>query len=131
MGLYHLEDRRHSEREGQGEGSFACIGSGGFSSVRDLSSQAGNFSHLTFFKQMDSLKISLLFAGEEIRQYLVGPRGPPGPPGPGVDGMSLSLDYDELTRRFISYLTSNCLSIPLEAEQKLVQSVKDLLVLTE
>lgn len=45
--------------------------------------------------------------GEEIRQYLIGPRGPPGPPGPGGDGTSLSLDYDELTRRIISYLSSN------------------------
>lgn len=64
------------------------------------------------------------FTGEEIRQYLIGPQGPPGPPGPGGDGMSLSLDYDELTRRFISYLTSNGLSwcafpsVPLGAEQK-------------
>lgn len=54
-----------------------------------------------------SLKMHFSFPGEEIRQYLIGPRGPPGPPGPGGDGMSLSLDYDELTRRFISYLTSN------------------------
>lgn len=59
-------------------------------------------------KQLDSLKRYFFsFSGEEIRQYLIGPRGPPGPPGPGGDGMSLSLDYDELTRRFINYLSSN------------------------
>lgn len=59
-------------------------------------------------QQLDSLKRCIFsFLGEEIRQYLIGPRGPPGPPGPGGDGMSLSLDYDELTRRFISYLSSN------------------------
>lgn len=54
-----------------------------------------------------ALKMHFSFPGEEIRQYLIGPQGPPGPPGPGGDGVSVSLDYDELTRRFISYLTSN------------------------
>lgn len=75
---------------------------------RGLSSQAGNSSHLVSVQQLDSLKRCFSsFLGEEIRQYLIGPQGPPGPPGPGGDGMSLSLDYDELTRRFISYLSSN------------------------
>lgn len=53
-------------------------------------------------------KFSLL--GDDVRQYLMGPRGPPGPPGlpgQGEGGLSVSLDYDELTRRVISYITSN------------------------
>lgn len=47
--------------------------------------------------------------GDDIRSYLIGPQGPPGPPGPpglGGDSLALSMDYDELTRRVISYMTS-------------------------
>ncbi|KAG8135661.1 putative Collagen type XVII alpha 1 protein, partial [Naja naja] len=53
---------------------------------------------------------------EDIRSYLTGPRGPPGPPGvPGMggDSLALSLDYDELTRRVISYMTSSGTTIGL------------------
>lgn len=41
-----------------------------------------------------------------LRQHLVGPPGPPGPPGVGGDGSLLSLDYGELSRHILNYMSS-------------------------
>lgn len=41
-----------------------------------------------------------------LRQHLVGPPGPPGPPGVSGDGSLLSLDYGELSRHILNYMSS-------------------------
>lgn len=54
-----------------------------------------------------------LLSGDDVRQYLrqylVGPQGSPGPLGAGEDWFLQSLDYAELSRHILSYMSSECL----------------------
>ncbi|KAK9400891.1 collagen alpha-1XVII chain [Crotalus adamanteus] len=81
-----------------------------------LSTSSSSSSLSSFSSSLSYENLLAMLQREDIRSYLIGPQGPPGAPGPpglGGDSLALSMDYDELTRRVISYMTSSGTTIGL------------------